>query len=157
MRITYSCLLSHTHTHAGPVRHSRRLMKEDDFEAMFNKYYDKNTDSLRLRGLSQRKRPFMSAASGHLPKPTDPASKAVLQRCRGQWPLPYMRDKNNNICLMDGCYEPGACFNLPPEYEPAKELPQSTFLMHTGTVYTNVQVSTQTNTGIHTYMHTSSR
>ena len=115
-------------------------MSDEDFEAMLNKYYDRSTDSLRMKGHSHRKRPFISEGCGYPPDVSRPSYKATLQRCRGQWPPPNMRDADNTIHLLDGEYQTGPVFKLPAGYEATKEAPSDTFILHTSNVFTNVQV-----------------
>jgi hypothetical protein len=115
-------------------------MSEEDFKAMLDKYYDGSIDNLRLRGLSRKKRPFISEGCGKPPDPAHPASKATLQRCRGQWPSPRMLDQNGTLCLVDGEYMALPSFEPSPHHVPSPTPPSQTFIMHTSTVYTNVQV-----------------
>ena len=119
-------------------------MSFEDFEKMFDRYYERSTDRLRLRGDSHEKRQFVSKECGHPATASDPAAAAVARRTQGLWPLPNMLDDSRTLFLMDGEYAPGNTFQACEGYFPAAETPSKTFLFHTGTIYTNVQVSTNT-------------
>lgn len=115
-------------------------MSEQDFKGMVDKYYDKDVDNLRLKGHSRHKRPFISEKCGFHPDVACSSHKATLQRCRGQWPAPHMLDSKGTTCLMDGKYNMQGPFDKPPGYVNAKESPSATFVFHTSTIFTNVQV-----------------
>ena len=115
-------------------------MSDEDFKAMVDKYYDKEIDNLRLKGHSRCKRPFVSEKCGFPPDVANSSHRATLQRCKGQWPAPHMLDSMGNACLMDGKYTMQGSFDKPPGYVHARESPAATFVFHTSTIYTNVQV-----------------
>lgn len=126
---------------SGGKKHGRRVMTVEQFEKMVDKYYERGTDRLRLRGDSHKPRQFIFAEAGYSAKASDPAAMACAQRCQGMWPRPNMFDQSKTMILMDGNYVPGDTYEgAPAGYFLAPESPDRTFVFHTGTIYTNVQV-----------------
>ena len=136
---TYICILIMAGGH-----HRRRVMSVEEFEKMFDRYYERSTDRLRLRGESHQPRQFVSKECGYPGLASDPAAWATAQRSTASWPQPNMLDQNQTLILMDGEYAAGDTFQGCPGYFPAAQCPSKTFLFHTGAIFTNVQVNHST-------------
>ena len=129
-------------------------MTVEEFAKSFNQQYDVLTDSLRIRGDSHAKRQLISKECGYPALPTDPAAQAIALRVKGAWPQSSMLDHNQTTFLMDGEYASDDGFHAPEGYFSAPESPSKTFVFHTSTIYTNVQVSISTCPRVqcHTYL-----
>jgi hypothetical protein len=128
-------------------------MSVEQFEKMFDKYYERGTDRLRLRGDSHQPRQFISQELGYAAQKSDPAAMATAHRCKGSWPYPNMLDEKQTMFLMDGEYAPGNTFQGCQGYFTAAESSTKTFVFHTSTIYTNVQVYMYTHCACSSHVH----